>query len=424
MAAVTKTVLTAAVIVSLLVGVGIGYVVAPLVAPPAPPVGLTGDISIGCLAPLTGDLGMYGENSKAALELAAKDVNEILEKMEAEWRIKLEIEDTGTLPATALEKLTTLHGRGVELYWGPMASSEVTAIKPYADANGLLMFSPSSTAPGLSIADDYIYRICPNDFIQGPAIAREIWDAGATYVVPVWRGDAWGDGLKDASEKSFEALGGVFSDEVVRYATPPPKEFTLEATTLADIVGRAVAEHGADKVGVLYIAFGEFTVFFMDAKKHDVLWDVRWFGSDGTCLYPGATEPGVGEFAAAVKFVNTIYAPSFSSKYVKVKEHCETTLGRTPDCYVYGTYDVIWILSLCLMATDDYDADAVMEVLPDIAKSYFGASGWVVLGPEGDRSLSDYELYAILEPTPGTYEWAKVGLYSGATDEISWTIPL
>jgi len=424
MAAVTKTVLTAAVIVSLLVGVGIGYVVAPLVAPPPLPVGLKGDISIGCLAPLTGDLGLYGENSKAALELAAKDVNEFLGKMGAEWRIKLEIEDTGTLPATALEKVTTLHGRGVKLYWGPMASSEVTAIKPYADANGLLAFSPSSTSPALSIADDYIYRICPNDLIQGPAIARLMWDAGVRYAVPVWRGDSWGDGLKDATEKRFKELGGTFSGEVVRYVTPPPKEFTLEATTLADIVGKAVAEQGAEKVGVLFIAFGEFTTFFMDAKKHDVLWDVRWFGSDGTCLYPGATEPEVGELAAGVKFVNTIYAPSFSPKYMKVKDYCEKTLGRTPDCYVYGSYDIVWIYSLCLMATDKYDADAVMEVLPDITKSYFGASGWPMLSPEGDRATSDYELYAILELTPGKFEWAKVGLYVSAGDTISWAIPL
>jgi ABC-type branched-subunit amino acid transport system substrate-binding protein len=45
------------------------------------------------------------------------------------------------------------------------------------------LVSPSSTATSLSLPDDSIFRFCPDDFIQGPAIAAMLTDAGITDVV-------------------------------------------------------------------------------------------------------------------------------------------------------------------------------------------------------------------------------------------------
>ena len=94
--------------------------------------GLTGEIPIGALLPLTGPLASFGQNNKVAAEIAVEEVNDFLEKIGAGWRLKLYIEDTETKPSVALEKLMALHSKGVKVVIGPMASAGVKALKEYA----------------------------------------------------------------------------------------------------------------------------------------------------------------------------------------------------------------------------------------------------------------------------------------------------
>ena len=437
----SKTFAAIIAVITLLIGLGIGVVAAPAVFPPpeavtvtetvpttvtvattvtAPAPGLTGEVPIGALLPLSGDLATFGENSKTAAEMAVYEANAFLEKIGAAWRLKLIVEDTATSPDVCLEKLKSLAAKGVKIVVGPQSSAEVRNIKGYADANKILIISQSSTAPGLAIPGDFVYRFCPTDFVQGPAIARLMFDDGISYVIPVWRGDAWGDGLKEATEKRFVELGGVF-DEGVRY-DPEAKEFSAEVKVLADKVRAAVEAYGADKVGVFYIAFEEVTTFFTQARDYDVLWQVKWYGTDGTALSGALIEDtAAAEFAAAVKFVSTIFAPTKSDKFEKVRSYIKEKLGRDPDSYTYATYDIVWAVTYSLLAVNSYDPEAVKAILPDVTASLFGASGWVVLDEAGDRAFADYDLWAVVEED-GTFKWEHVGAYRYATDSIEWFI--
>jgi len=444
----SRTFLIVALIVGLVVGAGIGWV-----AKPIPPefvakseldkaqadltqvtadynkikadyealqkAGLTGEVTIGALLPLTGDLGTYGENSRVAADFAAEEVNAFLRASGAKWTLKIATEDTETKPDVALEKLKSLAAKGIKFVVGPMSSGEVRNIKGYLDANKILMISQSSTAPALGIPDDFVFRFCPTDLIQGPAAARLLYQDGITYVVAAWRGDAWGDGLVDAAKKRFGELGGSFVAEV-RYA-PEAKEFSAEAKALADAVTGAVAKYGKEKVGVYYVAFEEVVVFFSAAREYPVLWEVKWYGSDGTVLSAAMTaNPEVAEFAAKTKFNNPIFAPTKSEKCERVKARVKAELGREPEPYAYGTYDAVWAIAHSLMIVDKYDSEAVKAILPDVTKALFGASGWVVLNQDGDRGAADYELWVIAETTPNVYEWKQVGIYVQATDSITW----
>ncbi|HID40964.1 MAG TPA: amino acid ABC transporter substrate-binding protein, partial [Pyrodictium sp.] len=141
--------------------------------------GLSGEVQIGALLPLTGDLASYGENSKVALELAERDINAFLEKAGAPFRIKIVVEDTETKPEVALQKIQALAAKGIKFYIGPQTSAEVRQIKNFADQNKLLVISQSSTLPALAIPNDYIFRFCPTDNIQGPVIAKMAKHFGA-----------------------------------------------------------------------------------------------------------------------------------------------------------------------------------------------------------------------------------------------------
>ncbi|MFX0054285.1 MAG: ABC transporter substrate-binding protein [Promethearchaeota archaeon] len=410
-----KGVLAVLIIVVLAGGLAGGWFVGQMGVGPAGPTGLQGEQTIVFLAPLTGALSTYGENSVSAAEYAETQVNAWLTERGEAWSLNLVVEDTATEPTQAEQKMRTWHGQGVEIFVGPMSSGEVSQLKAYTDSNALLLISPSSTATSLSLADDSVFRFCPDDFIQGPAIAAMLLDAGITDVVATWRGDAWGDGLKAAVESSY---GDTFADEV-RYA-PATTDFPTEAQSLADAVQAAITG-GADpsEVAVLAISFEEIIPYMEDADSHAVLKTVRWFGSDGTCLLSSLTDHATaGPFADTVNFTNTIFTPGASAKYLDVQDHINTDLGRIPDSYCYNTYDIVWTVAMALDAANEYSAAAVKDILPGLVDNYYGASGLFSLNSNGDRSVADYDLWAVTTDTP--VEWVKVGTYSSNLDVIIW----
>jgi branched-chain amino acid transport system substrate-binding protein len=406
-------------IATLILGIVIGaFAVAPVAVTP-PTVGLTGEIQIGALLPLTGDLASYGENSREAVKLAESEVNSFLAKSGAKFTIEVVVEDTQTKPDVALQKLQSLAAKGVKLYVGPQTSAEIRQIKSYADSNKLVLVSQSSTAPDLAIPGDYVFRFCTDDTIQGPIGPRLAKTLGLTHIIYVWRGDAWGDGLYRASSDEAKKLGLTVVTGP-RYDTVK-KEFSAEAKALADEVQKLVNQGvKPEKIMVEFIAFAEAVPFFVAVADYSVLRQVKWFGSDGTAqLSELLAEPKAAEFAVQTKWVNPIFAATSSDKFVKVRDAVKAKLGREPDSYAYAAYDAVWVLTLALMQVGKYDGEAVKNVLSDIARNYFGAVGWINLNAAGDLAFADYILW-VVEKRAGKYEWVDVGTYSFATGSFTW----
>ncbi|MBO3803157.1 MAG: ABC transporter substrate-binding protein [Candidatus Brockarchaeota archaeon] len=381
---------------------------------------LTGEVKLGGLFSLSGVLASYGENEYTAALLAAEHVNALLGSLGEEWTLAIVAEDTQTSPSVCLEKVESFAARGIKLLIGPLSSAEVRAIKGYCDANKILAISQSSTAPDLAIAGDYIFRFCPSDeFGQGPAIGRILYDDGKRYMIPVSRNDAWGVGLEEAAAKRFRELGGTVLPGI-RYS-PDAVEFAAEAADLASKVQSAVSKYGADKVCVLHISFEEVNAFFTAASEYEVLTSVKWYGSDGTCAAGSMVEdPVVAEFAHRVQYPSTIFAPTESAKWEMVRQNGIKVLGREPESYSYAVYDIVWAYALSILKTGSTDPEAIREVLPEVASSFFGASGWIELNEEGDRKAGDYVIWQIVKTDAGTYDWKVVGKYVLDTDSVEW----
>jgi branched-chain amino acid transport system substrate-binding protein len=419
---ITTTIAVVIAIVTLVVGLLIGMVLQAQLGVFEPArVGLTGDVEIGALLPATGDLATFGANAKSAITLAETEINDFLDAADAGWTLKLVHEDSATDAVIALERTESLFARGIEFIVGPQASDCVASIKDYCDSNEILVVSPSSTRPGLNVPDDFLFRFCPTDLIQGPAIARLIDDDDVTKIIAVYRDDAWGLGLHDATKARFEqpALGGEFI-ESIGY-DPDAPGFDTIAATLDTEVASAISTYGADNVGVLYIAFEEVVQFFTECAVYSPDgWGVKWYGSDGTAKSADmVADLTTATFSYQTGFINPIFSPTKSDKFQKVEDYVVGDLGRSPDSYAFACYDIVWALAISLMTVDKYDASAVRDVLADVTESIFGASGWVVLNADGDRAASDYDLW-VMDLVGTEYEWTYVGKYVQATDSIAW----
>ena len=378
----------------------------------APDSGLSGEISLGLISPLTGDIAQYGEENLAATRLAISDFNEYLAGKDAGWSINVVVEDTQTLPTVALEKLQSLRSKDIRVVLGPVSSASLQNVKGYADANGMLLFSCCSTSPLLAISGDTIFRMSPDDSNAGIAMGKILEDAGIDVIVPVWREDAWGVGIESASRESFTSRGGTV-DDGLGYS-PEVSEFSAETSILADRVQGYVDEYGADNVGVLYMGFGEVLPFMQAASIHDILGDVRWFGTDANTKMSSLVEDPIGlQFVTYTGYTTTLVTSGKNDLSKHVEESLDAEIGRIPTTYASSAYDAAWVVALAIEREQSTDVAALVEAIPEVAAGYAGALGPIRLNDAGDLIQTNYDVWTISDGA-----WAVVGSYLAATDTI------
>ena len=368
-------------------------------------------VDVGVLLPATGDLASHGNENKIALEFAVEDFNEYLAEKGADWRMNLVAEDTQSNPVVALEKVQSLNSKGIKYALGPESSAETRNIMSYADSNDMIILSPSSTSPKLAVADN-IFRFVPDDTKQGKVVATLLDESGIKVVVPIYRGDVWGDGLFESTQESFTEMGGIVA-EGIRY-NPEITTFSTEAEVLSKAVDAQLAEYADGEVGVFVIGFDEVVHLFNSAIEYDTLNSVPWFGSDGNAgASPLVDDARSAEFATNTGFVATQFAASDNEVSKMLRANFEDLTGSTPsNNYVFSSYDSLWVLGLS-MEEVGFDALDIKEQLPATGMAYTGALGTVQLNDAGDLAISDYELWSVIDG-----EWSATARYDAATGEI------
>ncbi len=371
-------------------------------------------VQVGVMLPSTGDLAAHGQDNGVGVELGLTDFNKYLEEIGAHWRMELIKEDTQSDPIVALEKIQSLNSKGIKFVLGPESSAEVRNIKSYADSNDMVLISPTSTSPALAI-DDNIFRMIPDDTQQGKVLAQLFEEQNIKVVVPMYRGDVWGDGLFESTKMNFEGLGGVM-DDGLRYS-PDVTVYSTEANLLSGLVADYVAEYSTDEVAVLLIGFSEAVHILNFADSYDNLHEVRWFGSDGSSNDSTLSDdPIAAAFTENVNFVSTQFATSTNETYEHVKNHFIDFKGSTPNAYAYSSYDSVAVLGKTILETGSVDPLTVRDSIIEVAATHTGAIGTVNLNEAGDLAISDYDLWGIQDGT-----WYLYGHYNAGTSIFDYT---
>ena len=374
---------------------------------------LKGTVQIGALVPITGEGSSHGQDIRATLDLAEFEINRYLQERDAEWELEIVIEDSATSPVIALDKLTAIKARGIDLVVGTYSSAELRNVIGYATSNNMLLISYASTAPSLGIPGDNIFRFIPDSTKQAPVNARFFDDMGITHVIPFWRGDAWGDGLVNATKDRFEMLGGVFHDGI-RY-NPEAVEFSTEVALLSDLVDELAAEVGRDRIGILLLTFSEGVNVAQSAYYYENLADLEWVGSD-TLINVG----GLGSDRISSEFFDsqisvTLLAPPENQVHDRVAAYVLETVGREPIVYSLTAYEAAWALGLSLYAADSTDPERIAAALPGVLEKRQGVFGRIVLNEAGDLDTSTYEIWRLEDN-----KWIHTGTYGSESDRIVW----
>ncbi len=368
-------------------------------------------IKVGAIVPLTGAFSSIGEPTKIALEQAEKDVNQYLQLQNSTSKIKLFIENSRTDPRETVKVIEILKNQGVRIIVGPATSSAVLSVKDYANKNNVILISYASTSPELSISDDNLFRFVPDDNNQGQFIANKMWKDGIKTVIPMWRGDTYGNELQKSMKENFERLGGKVLDGI-KY-NPYVGSFSSslhrinfimwnqDLKKLNFLVENATSKTPINSVGVYLIGFDEVIPILIQANEHKILDKVKWYGSDSSAQNIGITKNyDSASFAFLTNFTNPLYSVHVHNDIAKLIEiEIEKKLhGHGSLTYPLIAYDAFWVAALSSKEITDSkttDIANIKKIILDITSKYNGITGKIFLNKAGDRIGNNYDLWTI-----------------------------
>lgn len=188
-------------------------------APAAPPPAAELTVTIGHVAPLTGNIAHLGKDNENGARLAVEDLNAQGVMVDGKkLKILLIGEDDQADPKTGTVVAQKLVDAKVSGVVGHLNSgTTIPASKIYNDA-GIPQVSPSATNPTYTLQGfKTAFRVMANDAQQGSVLgAYAVKKLGAKKVAIVDDRTAYGQGLADEVEKAAKAAGAQI---VAREAT-------------------------------------------------------------------------------------------------------------------------------------------------------------------------------------------------------------
>jgi len=166
------------------------------------------EIKIGAILPLTGDVAVWGNNTKEGIDLAVEKINNSGGINES--KVEIIYEDSKALPSegvSAIRKLITVDK--VSSIIDNSVSSITLAMAPIAENNNVVILATGATAPEISEAGEYIFRIWNSDAEEGTVMADYAYDKlGLRNVAILYVNNDYGKGLNDVFNKEFLERGG------------------------------------------------------------------------------------------------------------------------------------------------------------------------------------------------------------------------
>jgi len=368
-------------------------------------------IRLGALFSLTGDGSSLGIASEAALELAVRDINREMDTLHLPYHVVGDVEDTELTATIARAKIEALYGRGVRLVIGPQSSAEAGMVLPFANAHGMVVISQGSTASSLAIPGDALFRLAPNDRLEGAAQAALLHADGIDTLVPMWRADAGNGGLHDSTKRSFEAAGGTVRAGV-SYA-PDTAQFGALVSALGAEVRAAKNANPAAHIAVYLASFEEAAEIFRLASLDADLSSIRWYGGDGVAQ----SRALVDDAAAAAFGVKTSFtAPNVGldeaarDVWQPVSDEIRERIGFAPDAYALSVYDAAWVAILSAVEVEN-DEPRLHESFARNVQRYWGLTGPTILDAAGDRKMGSFDFWTL--KVDGTTDWVRTAQYSG-----------
>ena len=370
-----------------------------------------GDIKIGVMQSLTGDLGSYGGPMSDAIKLAAKEINDNGGLLGRKLVLLIEDDQTNNVAAVdAANKLVKVDR--VPAIVGATGSGQSMSVIDITTGSGVLQISSSNTGTDFTNYDDgdLYFRTAPSDALQGSAMAKLAQERGYKTTSTIVINNPYGVGFEDVFVKAFEAEGGKVLEKV-RY-DPSQTVFDSEVQRIAEGKPEFIMMVSYPETGSLILR---------TAYEKGVLKSIPWLLSEGLKADNLAGLVGndaEGNYIAAGLQGLAPDQDAGGKAYEAFKSLYQAEYGKEPAIYCTNSYDALAVVALAIEqaknATGRDIADNIRSVanppgteVSDLGEAlsliregkdinYQGTSGDITFDENGDVSGS-FTLWTIAD---------------------------
>ena len=341
---------------------------------PAPPQmeGLSGEIPIGLVYPVTGRLADFALPIQRGFELALEEVNS---SQLGDVRLKFITEDDQSTPEGAIEAYNKLiHQDGVPVIFGPTTSGQAEVAFPIAQQNGVVAFSSSSNATGLSALGDFLFRAgLTTDILLPRGVRTTHAELGYQQVAIIY------DETDSYSIDSYEKFRDTFTEIGVEILITETFQSTAISQNEEPNFSAQLSQIKEANPEAIFIAsqLPEQTAILVQGRQLGIPTDVPFITSlINDVENAGAAAEGAISFAGWISTADTPGNQAFVQKY-------RATYGSEPNAWTAQSYAAVYIVAAAIAQTQSTDPTAIRDALAD-TKNFDTVLGAFSFNPVGD----------------------------------------
>ena len=349
-------------------------------------------VKVGLIAPLTGEVAVYGNAVKEAVQLYIDDFN----AADHPFDINLIIYDDKGDPTEAMNAYNKLVYQGdIAVLLGPVTSSPTFGVAEASVDDGIPALTPTATHPDVTTYGDNFFRACFEDPFQGGSMAKfASSELKATTAAIIYNNaDTYSIGLRDAFMKTAEEVGLTVT--------------TTEAYGASDIDFRAqltnIIKTNPD---VLFIPYYYNVTYMICSQARELGYTGTFLGVDGTDGVLAIEGADVSVFDG-MYFANHYSADSDSPvTQAFIKEYTDK-YGATPNALAALGYDGAMIVCDALERVNndgvkidgENSYEAIIEALR--ATEVDGVTGHITF----DENNNPIKTLSIIQIKDGAYHF-------------------
>ncbi len=349
-------------------------------------------VKVGLIAPLTGEVAVYGNAVKEAVQLYIDDFN----AADHPFDINLIIYDDKGDPTEAMNAYNKLvYQDDIAVLLGPVTSSPTFGVAEASVDDGIPALTPTATHPDVTTYGDNFFRACFEDPFQGGSMAKfASSELKATTAAIIYNNaDTYSIGLRDAFMKTAEEVGLTVT--------------TTEAYGASDIDFRAqltnIIKTNPD---VLFIPYYYNVTYMICSQARELGYTGTFLGVDGTDGVLAIEGADVSVFDG-MYFANHYSADSDSPvTQAFIKEYTDK-YGATPNALAALGYDGAMIVCDALERVNndgvkidgENSYEAIIEALR--ATEVDGVTGHITF----DENNNPIKTLSIIQIKDGAYHF-------------------
>lgn len=303
-------------------------------------------IKIGTLVPLTGALAEFGPNFRKAADLAATHLKEAGLSL----RLVHADSETSAIPAVAaarklvdVDKVPAVVGAAASGVTIPVAEAVTIPSK-------VVQISNASTSPLLSVlradqGQDFLYRTCPSDALQGVVLGRLGAELKYKKAAAIYVNNPYGQGLAEQFKKSFEKRGGKVVAMIPHDEAPAP--------TYAAELRKAVKDKPEVLAAMSYP--GHATIYLREAIEGNYI--KKFLFCDGTKSLEVVKAVGAKNVEG---MMGTAPGSELTRSYNVFMAEFGKSFGEVPPLpFMTNMYDAVVVIGLAIKAAQVDGATAI-----------------------------------------------------------------